>query len=123
MKGHITREEFERVKAKLRPGTPVKILTGSMSPFIRVGQKILIKPFERSSLKRFDTLVFFEEKNERLICHFFYHLEEGKNGPIYHTRGLNSKLTDKPFSESEILGVVTSPHLPTWKRFFMKFLF
>lgn len=92
-----------------------------MEPFISVGQKIKIAPFSPKTLKRFDTLVFWQK--DKFICHFFYKTDRINGEEVYFTKALNGKKLDAPFKEEHILGVVTDPKLPSWKRFFMRWIF
>ena len=117
----VTRDRFYEIKSNLRTPTQVKILTGSMDPFIKAGEKVLIRPFDPNSLKKLDTIIFWQE--HKLICHFFYKKELKQNKWIYYAKALNSKKLDSPLTEDDILGVVIKPSLPQWKKFLMKFLF
>ncbi|MBC77071.1 MAG: hypothetical protein CME64_13740 [Halobacteriovoraceae bacterium] len=117
----ITKEEFNKIKSNFKKPRQVKILTGSMDPFIKAGDRVTIRPFNSEDLKEFDTIVFWQD--DKLICHFLYKKEVRSDSLVYHTKGLNSKELDSPVNEEQILGVVTAPTLPSWKKFLMRFIF
>ncbi|MCO4755745.1 MAG: S24/S26 family peptidase [Bacteriovoracaceae bacterium] len=117
----VTKSKFLEIKSNLNRPTPVTILTGSMSPFIKPGDQVWIRPFDPNTLKKFDTIVFWSE--DKLICHFFYKKEKIEGNWFYFAKALNSKRLDHPFAEDEILGIAIRPTLPKWKKFFMKMIF
>ena len=62
-----TRDEFEKLKEF--PVFKGVVVTDSMEPLIRVGDKIIVTVGDKD-LKRFDIIVFW--KNDRLTCHYVW---------------------------------------------------
>lgn len=112
--------DFQKLKANFDRPIEIEILTGSMSPFISPGQKIIVFPLGDKKLKKFDPIVYWG--SEKLICHFYYgEKTEGKKRYI-RAKALNGSKEDPPFESEKVLGVVVRPTLPRWKRFFLRLL-
>ena len=116
----ISLEQFLELKSKFDRPKEIEILTGSMSPFIEPGQKVLVFPLGDKKLEKFDPIVYW--KSDKLICHFYYREEADNSGRRIITKALNSSIEDPPAQKDHILGIVVSPKLPRWKRFFLKLL-
>lgn len=96
--------EFHIIKKKLFEGESLrlKVASDSMMPVLKVGQEINVTFRPISNLKKFDTVVFFQDKC--LMCHFLW-AKQDKNTLI--TKSLkNPRDVDWPVNESDYLGFV-----------------
>jgi len=74
---------------------------GSMFPFIRNGDTLLIKPIQEAQLEIGD-IVVFEMPKRGLIAHRLV----ARKGPFFFTKGDAHFKLDKPIVESDIAGKV-----------------
>lgn len=91
------------------------VVSGSMEPIIKTGEKIIVQNFE-SEPSEFDIVVFFQRGI--LICHYIWHVNQmrSKEGHlIYVTRGLHGR-EDLPIEADQVLGRVTSHRISSWNR-------
>lgn len=95
---------------------PIKIISGSMVPVIKVNQTVVITKLTRP-IARFDIIVF--KGDRELICHYVRHVNryvtDGDNDLI-QTRGLASKQNDVPIHQDQVLGIVISHRLNLWRK-------
>ncbi len=66
---NITFKEYILLKNRITDPQKIRIISGSMEPFIHTGEEIFIKKFNPGSLKRFTPIVFWHENY--LVCHFY----------------------------------------------------
>lgn len=100
----------------------VKIISGSMEPFIGVNEKVTIRKINNiDDIKTFDPIVFFQD--EKLICHMYIKKVVENKTTLIITKGLNSSNYDESFSYDLILGKVIKPQLSFLKRMSLKLFF
>ena len=95
---------------------PIKIISGSMEPVIKVNQTVIITKVDRP-LARFDIIVF--KGDQGLICHYVRHVNRivtTDDNDLIQTRGLNSKHNDVPIHRDQVLGIVISHRLNLWRK-------
>ena len=116
----ITFEQFLIHKKKLKDKTTIKIISGSMEPFIYTGEKVECSPcnFENSVVG--DPIVFWSE--DKFICHFLIAKHITEKGNFIETRGLNTSKSDPLVHENFIFGKVTSPKISWLKKSFFQLL-
>lgn len=94
------------------------VITPSMHPLIKVGQKITVEPIkDPSSLKIFDIILF--RQHGVMICHYVWHFSALKQGEII-TRSIAGGI-DLPISYDDILGRVTSHKIGLLRRLKISF--
>jgi hypothetical protein len=100
----------------------IVLISGSMSPLIKTGDRATIEPVRIEELRMLDIVVFWSV--DKLICHcvWGHSVTLGANGERrINTRGLATSGFDYPVRESEILGRVTSHRLTAftfaWRSF------
>lgn len=95
---------------------PVKIISGSMEPVIKVNENVIVSKLKRP-IARFDIIVF--KGDREFICHYVRHVnrfvKDGENDLI-QTRGLNAKFNDVPIHQDQVLGIVISHRLNLWRK-------
>lgn len=108
----ISKEEFFLILGHLkqRGELNVEILSGSMYPLIKSGQRVQIEP-ATGKLKTGEIIVYFVDGV--FNCHVFLKYV-GENGSSMVTIGLNSKFVDVPVSTNMVLGKVKSVKKPFW---------
>ncbi len=116
----ISFEQFLVRKARLKPNTKVKIITGSMEPFIHAGEIVECSPQPYSELEIGTPIIFWSE--EKLICHFLMEKYTKENKEFFVTKGLNSLKADKENTPDFYFGVVTNPKISKFKRKLFNFL-
>ncbi len=110
--------QFKKIREQLNSKglLPIKIISGSMEPVIKVNDKVVIKKIDQP-LKRFDIIVYKSERE--LVCHLVKHINqfmtEGENNLI-QTRGLNSHHDDIPVHLDDVLGLVVSHKINVWRK-------
>jgi signal peptidase I len=88
-----------------------KVVTGSMEPLIRIGDRIQVVKRSRP-IERFDILLFWN--GEVPVCHLVWHvnhLRSETGGLVYITCPFNPKFgnrEDLPVPEEQVLGHVIS---------------
>jgi signal peptidase I len=113
-------EKFIMLKKNLKGVTQVKVLSGSMTPFIYKGDIVEVTTLGVESVIPGDVIVFWREN--KLICHLLMK-KRTENGKTYlRTKGLSSGEYDDEIEEDLFLGVVTKPRIGTFRRIFFKLL-
>ncbi len=107
----VSREDFERLKKN--PFFVGVIVTDSMLPLIRVGDKIVAE-VGNQNLKRFDIIVFY--MNGVLVCHYVWAINRFVKPILYQTRNLKHGECDLPISSEDYLGKVVSHKLPAMDK-------
>lgn len=109
---------FLRVLLNKKKHLSCRIVSDSMSPFIKVGDEIKISTPESLNrpLSRFDLIVFTQ--SNKLMCHYVWRKNKHFNkGKVLATRSLkNPREDDYPVSQEHILGVVVGKKLSWWRR-------
>lgn len=101
--------KFRALQSKLQreETLSLRVATGSMLPVLRIGQIITVKKVKLSELKKFDTLVFWQ--NEKIMCHFLWSMQkEAKSEELkLITKSIeNPHEIDLPLKECLLLGRV-----------------
>lgn len=80
-----------------------------MSPLIKEGQKITVRPIpEISQLKRFDLILY--KAKDQFVCHYYWGINFGDEELI--TRPLNPLGTfDFPICKKQLIGKVSDVHI------------
>jgi signal peptidase I len=111
-------EVFLELKSSFNSNKKVRILSGSMEPFIYKDDIIIVSPKEIDSLQKGDVIVFW--KDNKLICHLFHRFEKVQSQDCLITKGINSKKYDSPVQRKFFLGVIVDPKVTILKRVFFK---
>ena len=111
-------EDFLKLKSSFNSNKKVRILSGSMEPFIYKDDIIIVSPKEIDSLKKGDVIIFW--KDNKLICHLFHRFEKVQNQDCLITKGINSKKYDSPVQRKFFLGIIVDPKVTILKRVFFK---
>lgn len=111
-------EDFLELKNSFSGIKKVRILSGSMEPFIYKDDVILITPKDINLLKKGDVIVFW--KDNKLICHLFHRFETFENQDCLITKGINTKSFDSPIPRKFYLGILVEPKVTLIKSFFFK---
>jgi signal peptidase I len=109
-------EDFKKLK-KLKSFTG-NIVSDSMEPLIRVGDKISVQVGDKN-LHRFDIIVFWG--NNQLMCHYLWSINRYIEPCLIQTRSLRNKVKDNPVPIEAYLGKVVSHRISTWYK--IKLLF
>jgi hypothetical protein len=90
----MDRSDFEKLKQSLETAgqLPIRIVSDSMEPLLRVQETLDVKKLE-NSLKTFDLVVFYQAR--RLNCHFFWRDQKDFDNCIV-TRSLKEPAQDDP---------------------------
>ncbi len=102
----VTREMFENLKAY--PFFRGVIVSDSMEPLIKVGNKIVVEVGTRK-LKRFDIVVIYMDR--KLVCHYLWAMNRLITPILFQTRSLKYAGKDFPVSFDDYLGKVVSHKL------------
>lgn len=106
----------EELRAQIRRAgrATCRIVSDSMTPFLKVGEEIEIVPFEADfPLRRFDLVVY--ETGGRPFCHYFWRRNPAQG--TYSFRCLRAPgRDDAPVRAEQILGVATGLSIPWWHR-------
>lgn len=115
-----SREEFENLK-KL-PFFRGVIVSDSMHPLIKVGDKIVVEVGNKE-LRRFDVVVILLKG--RLVCHYVWTFNRVVTPFLLQTKNLHYGQKDHPVSYDEYLGKVISHKLsgPLKLRILIHYLF
>jgi signal peptidase I len=107
----IGKNQFEQLKLRMaaRGSIEIVLVSGSMAPLIKTGDRAVIAPAKLDELVERDMIVFAAK--DILICHCVwghsvFPSADGERMVI--TRGLAGQTFDYPVRESEILGKVIS---------------
>lgn len=106
----IKPEEFLFFKKKLaqNENLPLKIVSDSMEPLLKIGQEIHLTASPINELRPFDLIVFLE--NHKLVCHFYWH--QNRHDGTLLTRSLKRpRSSDFPIQPDHYLGRVVGIHL------------
>jgi signal peptidase I len=101
-----SREEFEKIK-KL-PFFKGVIVSDSMEPLLKIGDKIVVEVGTRE-LKRFDLIVFWN--GEKLVCHYVWAMNRLVTPFLLQTRSMKYLGKDVPINWDDYLGKVHSHRL------------
>lgn len=105
--------EFKRLKDNIKKtDVEVRIVSDSMTPFIKVGQKVNLTHLTRP-LRPFDLIVFLGA-DKKLICHFVIKVL-GEH--VLTTNSKSIKKVDPPVLQENILGLVTNIKLSKFFKF------
>lgn len=83
-----------------------KVVSDSMAPLIPMGAELLLEAVKPEEIKRFDILVFQEQKS--LVCHYVWHVNKIHNKGEISTRNLKNGEMDAPFGFAKVNGRVTN---------------
>ncbi|MBT7608714.1 MAG: S24/S26 family peptidase [Bacteriovoracaceae bacterium] len=104
----ITKQEFHFIQQKLKNDKDhyiLRVVSDSMTPFIKVGEKVEIKYENVKNLKIFDTVVFWS--NGILLCHFFWS-SDSENEDFFLTKSLKYRNEfDLKNNNQHLLGIVS----------------
>lgn len=106
----ISREVFEKLKQQ--PFFKGVVVTDSMTPVVKVGDKIVVEINARE-LNRFDIIVFW--KDGILVCHYLWAMNRVVKPILLQTRSLPGG-KDVPITFDDYLGKVVSHRLTTWDK-------
>jgi signal peptidase I len=116
----VSFEQFLVRKAKLKPNSKVKIITGSMEPFIHTGEIVECSPVPFNQVELGSPIIFW--RDDKLTCHFLIK-KYIKNDKVYFiTKGLNARHHDKESSADFYFAVVTNPRISKVKRWVFNFI-
>lgn len=110
MELEITDELFAQLKQQpLFKGT---VVTGSMVPVIKIGEKIVVDVLSEN-IKRFDIIVF--RAQGKLICHYVWNYNRFITPRLIQTRSMYGSY-DHPIHPDEYFGKVVSHRLSWWRK-------
>src|SRR6476661_2317107 len=107
----ISRENFEKIR-----GVPIfkgEIVSDSMEPLIKVGEKIVVDVGNRD-LQRFDVITFLMDG--KLVCHYVWTMNRVVTPFLLQTRNLKYGAKDVPINWDDYLGKVISHRLTAWDK-------
>lgn len=85
------------------------VVTGSMDPVYKVGEVVISKEVDPSTIKKGDDVVYLGEKNDfkdKIVTHRVIKIEN-KDGEYYFTtKGVNNDYSDPVISSNQIYGKV-----------------
>jgi hypothetical protein len=108
--------DFISLKKNLKKEIQIKIISGSLEPWIYKGEKITVLPCQSENINPLDIIVFW--KNEKLICHVY--VKNFKNYLI--TQALLGKTYDTPTHSKYLLGKVVSPRFSWYHKILFRYL-
>lgn len=111
----VTRALFEELRSQVGAEREFVVVSGSMEPLIRIGEKILVQVGAEPS--RFDVVAFWGE--DRLTCHVLWHVNRkiASDGErVYLTCPLSRGGLDLAIKESDVLGPVRNFRLRWWHK-------
>jgi signal peptidase I len=88
------------------------VVTGSMIPVIKIGEKIVVEVKARN-IKRFDIIVFVQ--NKKLICHYLWNMNRFIEPRLMQTRNIGGG-KDYPIGEDDYIGKVISHKLSFFRK-------
>jgi signal peptidase I len=112
----LTLVEFISLKKNLKDNTKINIISGSMEPWIKAGETILISPISLNQLKPLDIIVYWDEKRAVLICHIFSEIR----GKLVICKPLISKIEDTPINPNFLLAIVETPKFKWYHKILLK---
>ena len=92
------------------------IQSGSMEPWLHMGDKIIGKKCNPEDLKPFDIILYW--RKNILICHIFLRIEDN----FLITKPLRGKNVDPPIHIEHLLGVITKPKFGFFQKIILKFI-
>lgn len=108
-----SRQEFERLKEF--PFFKGVIISRSMEPLIKVGDRILVE-VGTEDVRRFDVIVFWSEPEKKIVCHYLWARNRIVSPVLLQTRSFLTGNRDLPISLDLYLGKVVSHRLSLWNR-------
>ena len=110
----LSKTEFVAAKLRLRHRgvLGVRIVSGSMSPLIRVGERIEVR--KKSSPELFDVVVYHHPDGQ-LICHYVWGRSRFDRS-AYLLRPLKGAGVDLPVRAGQILGYVPGKQITGWRK-------
>ena len=116
---NYTLADFVLLKRDLKDQTKIKIVSGSMKPWIQVNEKIIVNSITPEEIKPFDIIVYFDIEAEILVCHIFIGLRDGK----IICKPLARNAEDKPVDPNLLLAKVVKPSFRWYHRFLLKLFY
>jgi signal peptidase I len=116
----ISFEKFLIRKTRLKPNTKVKIITGSMEPFIYTGEIVECSPVAFEDVSVGSPIIFWNDN--KLICHFLMVKYSENDRDYFITKGLGARHPDKASSVELYFAEVTNPKISKLKRKSFNFL-
>ncbi len=106
---------FSREPGKSFLGLKIySIVTGSMEPKYKIGDVILVKEVDFTSLKVGDVIAYLGMENDlkdKVITHQIEAILHEGDKSIFYTKGIASNVTDPPVYEEQIYGKVVCKFL------------
>jgi len=118
----ITWPEFLELKKCRDEFSTHTVVTGSMEPIIKIGDRIIVD-LKNKKFKVHDIIVFW--MNGILICHTLIHINQiisDQQQIVYLTAPYYKKGVDLPIKEAQILGIVISHRLSWWSKLKLSWL-
>lgn len=111
-------EKFVFLKNQKNAELDIRIITGSMAPWIMAGSYTKVKIVGIEEVKPWDIVVFW--RKDILICHIYFKRDDA----VFYTFPLNhnQKLTrfDEPNPINHLLGVVIDPKFGFFQKLYFK---
>lgn len=116
---NYTYREFRRLRATTGKDLNIRIVTGSMKPWIQPGSYVKVKTARFEELKLWDIVIYW--RKEALICHVVAKIDSAYIITSPLNKPFKKKLYDPPVHKSAILGVVTEPKFGLFHRLMLRF--
>ena len=85
------------------------VVTGSMDPVYKVGEVVISKEVDPSTIKKGDDVVYLGEKNDfkdKIVTHRVIKIEKKDNEYYFTTKGIANDYSDPVISSNQIYGKV-----------------
>lgn len=85
------------------------VVTGSMDPVYKVGEVVISKEVDPSTIKKGDDVVYLGEKNDfkdKIVTHRVIKIEKKDNEYYFTTKGIANDYSDPVISSDQIYGKV-----------------
>ena len=85
------------------------VVTGSMEPVYKVGEVVISKEVDPSTIKKGDDVVYLGEKNDfkdKIVTHRVIKIEKKDNEYYFTTKGIANDYSDPVISSNQIYGKV-----------------
>lgn len=85
------------------------VVTGSMEPVYKVGEVVISKEVDPSTIKKGDDVVYLGEKNDfkdKIVTHRVIKIEKKDNEYYFTTKGIANDYSDPVISSDQIYGKV-----------------
>jgi signal peptidase I len=107
-----------REAVRAHGGFNCRVVSDSMTPFLKVGEIVRIEPVgDFRDLRRFDVIVY--KSGDKLFCHYVWSLNR-LEPPTVVTRSLKGRRHDDlPVPFGDILGRATGRRLPLGSRLWL----